>query len=475
MKIIHLIFWLFAAISTAYGQSISLPKTGQVFCYDSAGNYLSCAGTGQDGEKQVGVSWPGSRFTNHSNGTVTDTLTGLMWTQDAYFPGQTRTWQQALDYVAGMNTGTNPNLGYTDWRMPNIAELLSLVDHSTVSPAVQIGHPFSNIKYNPSTYFSSDTALQSTTNAWVIDFVKGSIGYGLKASNRYLWPVRSTNPGSVVLPKTGQTTSYASGDDGDVEAGAVWPATRFLDNNNQTVSDTLTGLMWTKNSSFSSGTWQQALDYVSGMNAGTNPNLGYTDWRLPNINELRSLVNLGYISPALSSVHPFTSVSSSAYWSSTTYQYSPTTAWVSYIWGAFKTNTLKTASARIWPVRTIGFRNAVGSFYQTSGNGGQCVIYVRNETIIPYAACNGEAADCFAQAQSQGYHTGSVPRIGSIIVFDRAAGGLSVGHVAVITAINGSIITLQDSNWSGDENIQSHTVDVSTYNILGYIYYTPYP
>lgn len=469
-----MMLWL-ACYGITSAQPISLPKTGQTNCYDSSGNYLSCAGTGQDGEKQAGVSWPGSRFTNHANGTVTDTMTGLMWTQNAYLPGQTKTWQQALDYVAGMNAGTNPNLGHTDWRLPNIAELLSLVDHGTISPSVLVGHPFSNIKYNPGTYFSSDTALQSTTNAWVIDFVKGYVGYGLKASNRYLWPVRSTTSGSVALPKTGQTTSYVSGDDGYLEIGTAWPTTRFLDNNNQTVSDTLTGLMWTKNSNLSSGNWQQALDYVAGMNSGTNPNLGHTDWRLPNIHEIRSLISLGNIFPALSSGHPFTGVSSSVYWSSTTYQYSLTAAWTSQVWSATKYFTGKTASAVIWPVRTISFRNAVGSFYQSSGTGGQCVIYVRDETEIIYNACHGDAGDCFDQAKTQGYYTSTtVPRLGSIIVFAKTT-GMPNGHVGIVTAINGNNITMQDSNWDLDGNIQNHTVDISSYNIKGYIYHSPYP
>lgn len=119
------------------------------------------------------------------------------------------------------------------------------------------------------------------------------------------------------------------------------------------------------------------------------------------------------------------------------------------------------------------FRNAVGDFRQSSGDGDECVIYVRNETDILYAACNGEAADCLDQAQSAGYSTGSAPMIGSIIVFNRASGALSSGHVGIVTGINGTEITMQDSNWVAYHTIGNHMVDVSGYSIAGYIYYTP--
>ncbi len=49
------------------------------------------------------------------------------------------------------------------------------------------------------------------------------------------------------VPKTGQTTSYATGDDGILQKGVVWPIPRFKDNNNGTVTDNLTGLIWLKN------------------------------------------------------------------------------------------------------------------------------------------------------------------------------------------------------------------------------------
>src|SRR3989338_4724914 len=83
--------------------------------------------------------------------------------------------------------------------------------------------------------------------------------------------------GTVQLPQTGQTISYAAGDDGDIRAGVAWPNPRFTDNGNGTVTDNLTGLMWTKNANLAGfKSWQGVLDYVAGMNSGGGT-YGYTD------------------------------------------------------------------------------------------------------------------------------------------------------------------------------------------------------
>lgn len=108
--------------------------------------------------------------------------------------------------------------------------------------------------------------------------------------------------GTVEIPQTGQTTSYAAGDDGALRTGVAWPNPRFTDNGDQTITDNLTGLMWEKNAYkgnydkttlgviVGTFTWQVALDTAAYYNSINY--LGYSDWRLPNINELKSLLNL---------------------------------------------------------------------------------------------------------------------------------------------------------------------------------------
>ena len=62
--------------------TIHLPKTGETTCYDTSGTFIDGAGSGQDGEIQAGIAWPDPRFTDHSDGTVKDNLTGLDWMQN---------------------------------------------------------------------------------------------------------------------------------------------------------------------------------------------------------------------------------------------------------------------------------------------------------------------------------------------------------------------------------------------------------
>jgi len=81
-----------------------------------------------------------SPFTDNGNGTVTDNLDGLMWTKDANLPKQWKEWQDALDYVAGMNSGTG-TYGYSDWRLPNRKELYSLMKLTD-----QLSWPFSYVQ-----------------------------------------------------------------------------------------------------------------------------------------------------------------------------------------------------------------------------------------------------------------------------------------------------------------------------------------
>jgi len=340
----------------AIAGTIQLPQTGQKTCYDINGVVISCPGTGQDGDIQAGVPWPSPRFIDHGNDTVTDNLTGLMWTKNANLPGTYKTWQQALDYVAGMNAGTYPNFGYTDWRLPNINEHESLIDAELWGPALSAGHPFTNVQGGG--YWSSTSYAGDSNNAWLVRMSYGIVDYnGKSISYNYVWPVRSGQNGIVQLPQTGQTTSYAGGDDGDWERGVAWPVPRFTDQGNGTVTDNLTGLMWTKNANLPGTykTWQQALDYVKGMNAGTYSNFGYTDWRLPNRKELQSLIDRSRYNPALPSGHPFTSVQGDSYWSSTSYVGNGARAWIVYMDSGYVSYYGgKSNPFYVWPVRGGG-------------------------------------------------------------------------------------------------------------------------
>lgn len=185
--------------------------------------------------------------------------------------------------------------------------------------------------------------------------------------------------GPIPVQKTGQTTSYATGDDGDWKKGAEWTNPRFTDNSDGTVTDNMTGLIWLESANcivsnypgfdndYIAGdgrvTWQHALDFVSGINAGTYPDCGAgsTEWRLPNRNELTSLVHKGYYEPALPNTagtgqwtegDPFINVQPMGYWSSTTSADSADVAWyVGMGNGGVKIHYPKTYHYYVWPVR----------------------------------------------------------------------------------------------------------------------------
>lgn len=151
----------------------------------------------------------------------------------------------------------------------------------------------------------------------------------------------------ALVPKTGQTYSYATNDDGDYQAGVAWPEPRFTDNGDGTVADNMTGLMWTKNANlFGTKTWEDAITACEDF----DPCL-HGDWRLPNARELHSLVDLGNIIPALPSGHPFTNVQSDPYWSSTSYMDNLNFTWYVFMAHGFLDARHKTLYGYAWCVR----------------------------------------------------------------------------------------------------------------------------
>jgi hypothetical protein len=120
-------------------------------------------------------------FTDNTDGTITDTTTSLMWRKQDN--GTTYTWEQAISYCEGLTIS-----GYSDWRLPNIKELKSIVDVTTVNPA--INSIFSNTQ--TSGYWSSTTRADNIAFAWGVDFSDGSANptYSKTLDNKYVRCVR---------------------------------------------------------------------------------------------------------------------------------------------------------------------------------------------------------------------------------------------------------------------------------------------
>ncbi|QWV94730.1 DUF1566 domain-containing protein [Geomonas oryzisoli] len=178
--------------------------------------------------------------------------------------------------------------------------------------------------------------------------------------------LRDTYAGVVQLPQTGQKNCYdqagtqipctGTRQDGELQMGLLPPSPRFTDNNDGTVTDNLTGLIWLRHANcYSAKLWTDALTLARNLASGTcdlSDNSAPGDWRLPNILELESLVDISNINPALPTGHPFRNVQTSGYWSSTTNAFHPVRARYVYMPdGAVNGADKATATHFVWPVR----------------------------------------------------------------------------------------------------------------------------
>jgi hypothetical protein len=319
-------------------------QTGQASSY----------GSRDDGELQKGVEWPDPRFTDNLDGTVTDHLTGLVWLQDAT-RFSNRGWNPALtacNNLAADGAALTDGSLAGDWRLPNNRELRSLIDFGNSNPALPAGHPFA-VPASGS-FWSSTTATNNTGRAWKID--DGSMLNDPKTTSNLVWPVRDGfSGGPAPVQKTGQTISYGTRDDGELQTGVDWPDPRFTDNLDGTVTDNLTGLIWLTNGiRFSNRGWNAALNACNNLAddgaALTDGSLA-GDWRLPNIWELGSLSDFSELGPALPDGHPFTISNAGNFWSGTTTAANGNRAWIMGMGIGKISGAAKGGSNSVWPVR----------------------------------------------------------------------------------------------------------------------------
>ena len=171
-----------------------LPDTGQTKCYDVAGNEITCPTEGQplhgqDAQYQGAVP----AYTDNGDGTVTDNNTGLVWmnntadtnndgqvTSDDYPTGDRITWQEAVDYCEGLSFA-----GLSDWRLPDYAELESIVNYDRYNPAI---NPV--FMCESSYYWSATTIAIDINSAWLINFYDGLDAWTKKTSHAYVHCVR---------------------------------------------------------------------------------------------------------------------------------------------------------------------------------------------------------------------------------------------------------------------------------------------
>jgi hypothetical protein len=386
------------ALATA--ATIELPRTGQSSCSDPSGSSWEttpCFGLRVDGDLRRGLPWPYPRFTDNSDGTIVDNLTGLLWLKNA--DCQDWVWGDWSSAVAFARTLSSGECGLTDgsadgdWRLPNVLELQSLLHGEAVLQHVWLlDQGF--VVVRDAYYWTSTTRASATHHAYVVNLSDSTVVTTGKQAHLPLWPVRGSSNGSAQVWRTGQSESYTAGDDGDLETGAAWPVPRFTDNADGTITDHLTDLVWSKNADcFGTRTFAQGLADAAGLESGQ---CGLSDgsaagqWRLPNRNELRSLMDFSHNLPALPAGHPFVDVVAASYedmyWTSSDYSNDrraamdlrPSTA---TLYGAWKWLT-----GRVWPVRGGEPGLIVASCYpHVGGAGGAVSMTVAGSGLDPAA------------------------------------------------------------------------------------------
>ena len=293
VRIAAIILIFFSALNA---QSYKIADTGQKKFYNN--NYeISAPSNGSEfyGQDAQYIKNDPS-FTDNGDGTITDNVTGLMWQKSADLNGDgTINIDDKLTYEDALNGADSFNLaGYSDWRLPTIKELYSLIDFNGIDPSGWNGTdvsqltPFINTKYFDFGYgdenageriidaqFATTTlyvgsAMNSDQIMFGVNFADGRIKgypYGImpgrgEAKTFYVLYVRGNN-------------DYGKND--------------FVDNGDGTITDKSTGLMWSQYDNGEGITWEEALNWVEQKNS--EKYLGYSDWRLPNVKELQSIVD----------------------------------------------------------------------------------------------------------------------------------------------------------------------------------------
>ncbi len=282
----------FTQLNARAQANFPIVDTGQEQAYDNITEIITpVSGTAFFGQD---ASYAGNQpsYTDNGDGTVTDNVTGLMWvkTPDMDNDGDID-YDDKMSYTEAMAAASTFNLaGYTDWRLPTIKEMYSL--------KMFYGE-------DPSGYSGTSTAtLIPFIDTSFFDFGYGDLNAGeriidaqLASSNIY---VGTTMMGAETMFGVnfadgrikGYPTGAMPGQTVDKQfyvmyvRGNAYGDNDFHDNNDSTITDNASGLMWTKYDDGAGMNWEDALAY-----AEASTTAGYSDWRLPNVKELQSIVD----------------------------------------------------------------------------------------------------------------------------------------------------------------------------------------
>jgi hypothetical protein len=297
--------------------SFTLSDTGQDVFYDADGNEITEPGESDDYYGQdAQFSGTASSFEDNGDGTVTDLNTGLMWQQTPDY--ERHNYYDAFDDVDELEIG-----GYTDWRLPTIKELYSLLNsNGSLGTDASNSQPYLYDEYFD---FEYDVMLYAGQYWSSTKYVKGALqnnaiegAFGFNFADGHI--------------KSYETGLYFDGSSGVEDPGCFIRAVRgtenvygvndFVGNGDGTVTDQATGLMWQQVDDGNTYDWVEALAYATSSELA-----GYTDWRLPNTKELQSIVDYDKTTfPAIDKDYFSCTDDDSWFWTSTTQGDFPYTA-----------------------------------------------------------------------------------------------------------------------------------------------------
>lgn len=265
---------------TVYKSMLRLPDTGQIVSYTTT--------FGEDNDFNI---YP-PLFIQNNNGTVIDSITGLVWQK---LDGGEMTIENATIYCDTLTLGN-----YNNWRLPNAHEAFSILNHQLVNPAL-------NVQIFTTTaaeyWWTSDRQANDSSKVWATN-AGGGIG---------------NHPKSETISAGGPKKFHVRAVRDAIPPVAI--PNQYTDNGNNTITDHLTDLIWQKAPFSDSLSWEQSLTY-----ADTLTTAGFNDWRLPNIKELQSLNDETRINPSINSTY-FNVTNVNKYWSSTTLPNQTAKAW----------------------------------------------------------------------------------------------------------------------------------------------------
>ncbi len=227
------------------------------------------------------------RYQDNGDGTVTDMVTGLMWQQSPDTDGDGDIdAADKLTYAEAVAGTEDFNLaGYSDWRLPTIKEQYSLILFSGVDPSGYEGSstdgliPFIDTDYFDFEYGDTDAGERIIDSQYASStmYVDGELLFGVNFADG-----RIKGYGLQMPLGPGDKTFFVTYVRGNEDYGI----NAFTDNGDSTISDIATGLMWVQMDSKTTMNWENALNYAENLEYA-----GYTDWRLPDVKELQSIVD----------------------------------------------------------------------------------------------------------------------------------------------------------------------------------------